>query len=217
MEVKMFEVSGSNIRNQCYLIYQQRKGILVDPAWDYHLINDFLLDNRIMVKAVLLTHAHPDHIDLAADFARNKGIPAYMSAEEIDKSGFSCPNLVSVRHLDTFTLADFNITPILTPGHTSGSTCFLLGPHLFTGDTVFIEGVGICDHRHAALLFDSIQLLKAYLPGRTLIWPGHSFGDDPGQELRFLLKNNIYFQFEKKEEFIDFRMRKNRPNPFAFR
>lgn len=217
MEIKTFKVSGQQIKNQCYLAFQHNMGVLIDPAWDYHLINDFLLDNRITLKAVLLTHAHYDHTNLAAAFAQNKDVPVYMSEAEIIRTGFTCLNLIPAKHLEEFTIADFNIIPILTPGHTTGSTCYLMEQHLFSGDTVFIEGVGICDAVGVHQLFESVQLLKEYLPDHTLFWPGHSFGDDPGRELRFLLRNNIYFQLNKREQFINFRMRENGPNPFAFK
>ena len=41
MRVKMFKVNNSFIKNQCYLIHKNNIGILIDPAWDYNLINDF--------------------------------------------------------------------------------------------------------------------------------------------------------------------------------
>lgn len=217
MEVKTFYVEGRQIKNQCYLVYKDNEGILIDPAWDFHLINDYLLDNRIFLRGVLLTHGHKDHTDLAAAFAERKGVPVYMSAEEVERSGFDCPNLAFTSHLVAFNVGGFSITPILTPGHTGGSNCYLIGRHLFSGDTVFIEGVGICDGEGVYDLFDSVQFLKGYLPESTMVWPGHSFGDEPGKELRYLLRNNIYFQFEKREQFADFRMRANRPNPFAFK
>ena len=217
MKVKKFHVSGSDIKNQCYVCHKNNTGILIDPAWDYNLINDYLLDNRIVLKGILLTHAHDDHTDLAAVFSEAYGVPVYMSAAEIHQYGFKCPNLLSATHLEKIIISDYSIVPIHTPGHTIGSMCFLIDEHLFTGDTVFIEGVGICDNINVNLLFDSIQFLKQYLPASTIFWPGHSFGDTPGKELNFLLKNNIYFQLDDRSQFIEFRMRKNSFDPVAFK
>lgn len=217
MEVKLFRVSNENIKNQCYLIYEGNYGILVDPAWDYELINDFLQDNQIILKGVLLTHAHHDHTNLAAAFAEKHEVPVYMSAIEIRQYSFSCPQLVAVQHLREFVIDDFTVTALLTPGHTKGSTCYLIGEHCFTGDTVFIEGVGISDDLNVNSLFYSVQFIKQYLPAHTLIWPGHSFGQTPGKELSFLFRNNIYFLLNRREAFVEFRMRKNQPDPFAFK
>ncbi|RAJ27259.1 MBL fold metallo-hydrolase [Pedobacter cryoconitis] len=217
MEVKLFRVANENIKNQCYLIYEGNSGILVDPAWDYELINDFLKDNLIVLKGVLLTHAHHDHTNLAAVFAYKHAVPVYMSAIEIRDSGFHVQRLIAVQHLQEFTIDGFTVTALLTPGHTKGSTCYLIGEHCFTGDTIFIEGVGISDERNVGSLFDSVQFIKQYLPPHTLIWPGHSFGQTPGKELSFLFRNNIYFLLNRREAFVDFRMRKNQPDPFAFK
>ncbi|KAA1245843.1 MBL fold metallo-hydrolase [Aquimarina sp. RZ0] len=130
---------------------------------------------------------------------------------------FSLPNIKRVYHLKKITIGHFNIVPILTPGHTLGSICYLIEDNLFSGDTVFIEGVGICDLKNVDELYDSIQFLKSYIPRTTLFWPGHSFGEAPGKSLDHLLKNNIYFQFKNKEHFIKFRTRHNQQNYFTFK
>lgn len=214
MKVKTFYVSNLFIKNQCYLIYENNAGILVDPAWDFNTINQFLLDQKIALKFVLLTHSHVDHTNLAHHFAKEYNVPVFMAGEEIDASGFNCPNLKRVRHLQQIRIDDFKVIAICTPGHSSGSTCYLIDNYLFSGDTVFIEGVGICNN--ADHMYDSIQFLKHSLPLNTLFWPGHSFGQTPGKDLGFLLSNNIYFQFEKRSHFVNFRTRKNQPNPFNF-
>jgi hydroxyacylglutathione hydrolase len=132
-----------------------------------------------------------------------------MSGKEIDDYGFYCSNLIRVKHLEEIILADFDIIPILTPGHTSGSVCYFVNNHVFSGDTVFIEGVGVCDDKGSNVfeLYNSIQFLKAYLPKKSRIWPAHSYGQLPGKDLDFLFQNNIYFQLAE-ENFVKFRMRK---------
>ncbi|MCR6643001.1 MAG: MBL fold metallo-hydrolase [Sporocytophaga sp.] len=218
MEVKTFHVSNSFIKNQCYLIYSNHAGILVDPSWDYNLIKDFLVEQGIVLKGILLTHAHIDHTDLAQRFAVYYDVQVFMSSTEIEDYGFHCWNLERVFHLQELFIDCFKIIPILTPGHTSGSICYLIDRHLFSGDTVFIEGVGICNAEGSDVnkMFDSVQFLKSYLPEYTLFWPGHSFGQSPGKSLRFLLENNIYLQIESRKIFTDFRMRKKQPDPFSF-
>lgn len=215
--IKMFKVANSFIRNQCYIIYKGKEGVLIDPAWEYDLINDFLIENSIHILSILLTHSHIDHTNLAEEFSRDRNIPVFMSGTEIDNYNFNLFNLKRANHFEKIMLNDFIIVPIVTPGHTLGSTCYLIDDNLFSGDTVFIEGVGICSYNNAGKLFDSVQLLKNYLPETTLFWPGHSFGEDPGKTLKYLIKHNIYFQFKNKEHFVNFRTRKNRPDIFAFK
>lgn len=217
MEVKVFFVSEEKMKNQCYLIYDQQTGILIDPAWDYELINNFLLEHKIVLKGILLTHSHRDHVNLAPFFAVKHDVPVYMSAIEIEAYNFGCPNLVPLQHLEELVIGHFVINPLVTPGHSLGSTCYQVGNHCFTGDTIFVEGVGQCKSiQEAEELFSSVQFFKSYFPKNTLIWPGHSFGIAAGKDMNFLLSNNLYFQIDDKETFINFRMRKNRPNPLAF-
>ncbi len=209
--VKIFEVSNRNINNQCYLAHNQYEGLLVDPAWDYDLINLYLLENGISLKGILITHGHYDHTNLANKFSLKYDIPIYLSKEDTNEFQLSYPKLKLIDHLQKFQLGTIEITPILTPGHTLGSVCYLINEHLFSGDTVFIEGVGICSKHNAELLYNSIHFLKEYLPESTRFWPGHSYGHKPGKTLSYLTIYNIYFQFDKKETFIAFRTRKNQP------
>jgi hydroxyacylglutathione hydrolase len=218
MNVKTFFITYSFIKNQCYLIYENNIGILIDPAWDYDLINNFLLTEKITLQGILLTHSHLDHTNLAEKFAQTYDVPVFMGDTEITTYQFNCINLVPVNHLQEIPVSGFNIISILTPGHTAGSMCYLIEEHLFSGDTIFIEGVGICVGKgsDAGKMYDSVQFLKTYLNRNTLFWPGHSFGESPGKNLHFLLLNNIYFQFTNKNHFVNFRMRKSQPDPFGF-
>lgn len=218
MKVKTFCVANSYIINQCYLIYNNEEGILIDPAWDFSLIDDFLIDNKITLSGILLTHSHIDHTNLCQKFSQKYNVPVCMSMVEILDYGFKCVNLKAINHLETIYLASFRVISILTPGHTSGSMCYIVDNHLFSGDTVFIEGVGICVDKKssASELFDSVQFIKETLRSDTIFWPGHSFGQSPGKNLSYLLKNNIYFQLDNRDHFVKFRMRNNNVNRFKF-
>ena len=216
-KVKVFYVTHEVFKNQCYLIHKNKLGVLVDPAWNFDLINNYLIDNDIKLKAVLLTHGHDDHINLANRFSLFYDIPVYISDIEIDEYDLKIANLNGTFHLQQIKIGELHVIPILTPGHTLGSMCYLIGNHLFSGDTAFIEGVGICKKENAGQLYDSIKFLKHYVNKNTLIWPGHSFGESPGKDFRYICKHNIYFNFSTKENFVNFRMRKNRPNPLEFR
>ncbi|MEO6175338.1 MAG: MBL fold metallo-hydrolase [Flavobacterium circumlabens] len=219
IKIKIFKTSNFSIINQCYLIYKNNIGILVDPSWDYNLINTFLIENDIALKGVLLTHSHDDHTNLANEFAVKKNVPVFMTAQEIEFSGFECQNLRSITSSNEIQISDFNITPIFTPGHTPGSVCYLIENNIFSGDTIFIEGVGVCSTKGGDVdkMWESVQNLKNTLPENTFFFPGHSFGELPGKNLIFLLKNNIYFQIKEKDHFVSFRMRKNQPNLFYFK
>jgi hydroxyacylglutathione hydrolase len=100
------------------------------------------------------------------------------------------------------------IEPILTPGHTPGCTCYLIGNNLFSGDVLFAEGCGMCpDIQAAHAMFASLERLKAWLKPDTRVFPGHSYGMPPGQPLSRLLRDNMYLQFSNRDAFAAFRLR----------
>lgn len=214
--VQLFEVTNGVFKNQCYLVHNQYEGILIDPAWDYEGINSYIKENGILLKGVLITHGHLDHIDLAEEFSKKNNVPIWSSKGDAINFGLTYSKLQLVYHLQNFKIGTIEITPILTPGHTPGSVCYVIDNHIFSGDTVFIEGVGICSKEGAASLYDSVQFLKIYLPESSLFWPGHSYGQAPGKSLSYLMLYNIYFQFNSKKSFIAFRTRKNQPKLFQW-
>ena len=103
------------------------------------------------------------------------------------------------------------LQPWLLPGHTRGGLCWLAGDHLFTGDTLFINGCGICTGRggDAGEMFETMQRLQRLCRADTRIWPGHGFGEEPGQTFATVLQKNVYLQLDDREMFIRFRNRKN--------
>lgn len=227
LTVKLFNVTGPVLKNQCYLVHHNKQGLLIDPAWDAAQIHNYIQLHQIHIFGILLTHAHNDHTHLAGSFAGYYNCPAYMSETEITSSGFQLDDLQAFQHRDILFNTPFKVQALLTPGHTPGSACFLISDtepstvsfqtevkrrqtHLFSGDTVFIEGVGGCYDLNSdpTALYHSVQLLKNTIPPDTYIWPGHSYGETPGKSLDYLLNNNIYFQLDKIEHFVKFRMRK---------
>ena len=85
-------------------------------------------------------------------------------------------------------------------------------------DTLFNEGCGSCTEikSNPELLFNSIQFLKNHVQDNCLIFPGHSFGSDVGKTFEQVKKMNIYLGIEDKNQFVDFRMRKNQQSGFNF-
>ena len=219
-QVVVLRMSYASIINYCYLVIDNitNHAVIVDPAWEMEKIELALLSARASLSGILLTHSHPDHIHLAKPLAEKYHCPIWMSQEEISASGFSLQQLVGI---DTtpWSVGRIKIQPILTPGHTSGSTCFLIGNDLFSGDTLFAEGCGICPDTPAAYtMFASLQYLKSRLKPETRVFPGHVFGKPPGQVFSQLLKDNMYLQFRNEHDFAAYRLRKgqNKSGFFKF-
>jgi hydroxyacylglutathione hydrolase len=206
--------------NYCYLVTHipTNDAILIDPAWEMDTIEKQLIDHNVTLRGILLTHSHPDHINLAEPLAIKYNVPVYMSRAEIDFYHFRCPNLNAIDNFTSFALGNLIINPLLTPGHTHGGTSYLIGDNLFCGDTIFIEGCGICTAKGGdpEALYDSLQIFKRTISSHAKIYPGHCYGHPVGQTFEFVLANNIYLQFDSKELFVKYRMRENQSNLFKF-
>lgn len=208
-EVEVLRTVRGPMTNYNYLVVDRASGlaVIVDPSWQIDLIEHALQTSGARLAGILLTHSHPDHTDLAAPLAQRHDCPIWMSHQEIATSRFRAPQLQAIDETPWF-VGGMWIRPLLTPGHTPGCVCYLIGPNLFTGDVLFAEGCGICPGTEAAYeMFESLQRLRRDIAAHFRIYPGHSFGLPPGQLFSDVLINNIYLQFREKHTFAAFRLR----------
>jgi hydroxyacylglutathione hydrolase len=216
----MLKVARGPVRNQCHVAIDvdTRDAVLIDPAWDATAIEAVLDANEARPVCVLLTHAHRDHVDLADHFARRFRVPALMSRAETERYRFRCHGLETFADDVPFSAGSLLVAPYVTPGHTKGSTCYRVGSDVFTGDTLFTEGCGICtpEGGSAEEMFESLQSLKRALPGGTRVHPGHSFGLSSGRTMDQLRRVNVYLAIERREDFVRFRMRPRQRGAFEF-
>ena len=219
--IYQLRVGSLNFVNYTYLIVDNssRQAAIVDPAWELPKILDLLHEIDVELVAVLLTHSHFDHVNMVEPLLKLNQPQIYMSAKEIEFYKYDCSNLNPVIDNEIIKVGETEVTCLVTPGHTAGNTCFLVPGHLFTGDTIFTEGCGICNSHggSAEQMFESILRIKTYVSPDTKVYPGHSFGKKLGYYMSHLMNENIYFQLDKKKNFVDFRMRKNQPKAFAFK
>jgi len=107
---------------------------------------------------------------------------------------YSPPPDLLVEDGDTISLGEETLTVIHTPGHTPGGICLYNAPDCFTGDTLFVGGVGRTDFPGGSMdeLSHSIKSRLLTLPPDTVVWPGHGYGGSRstiGEEAR----SNPYF------------------------
>lgn len=208
-EVVVLRMSSGSMINYNYLIIDpvSRQAVLVDPAWQIGKIEQALVANRVMLSGILITHSHPDHIDLAEPLATRHRCPIWMSYEEIKASKYYSKKLSGIDE-SMIMVGEMKVQPILTPGHTKGSVCYLIGENIFTGDTLFAEACGMCpDIPSAETLYQSMQRLKVVLRPNTRVYPGHSYGKAPGRLFSKILKENIYLQFNNSYHFSSYLLR----------
>jgi len=158
--------------NNAYLVADHDAGeaLIVDMPSGSRAVLDALGD--LKVTAIVLTHTHPDHwadYDLVKNATRAPVLchPAevIMPTARIDRP---------LSDGDEIIVGAATIRALHTPGHTPGSTCYLAGRILFSGDALFPGGPGRT--QTPADLQQSIASITSRLhplPDDTLVLPGH--------------------------------------------
>ncbi len=174
----------------CHLILFPAEAVLIDPGGDpEHLLS--VIGERNL-RTVLITHGHYDHIG-ALGVLKERFPDAAVMIHAAEKEFLRDPSLnlsgwfgsgfsyatVPERLLDDgdeIAMPEANSLRVIhTPGHTPGGACFLWNGMLFSGDTLFFEGIGRCDlpGGDEATLLASIREKLFTLPDDTRVLPGH--------------------------------------------
>ena len=193
------------IETNCYLAYDEstKEAILIDPAVFNKEIQNFIKDHNIKVRFTVNTHGHYDHIGGNKEF----GYPVLIHEE--DEECFKDPvrsliliaggsTLLPKAHRvlkdgDTIQIKNFSFKVIHLPGHSPGGIGLKCDKVLFTGDTLFFEGVGRTDLPFAdnKVLANSLKKLMRYSDD-TIVYPGHGPQTTIGHERKgnpFLCEN----------------------------
>ena len=190
----------------------QKIGTVVDPGWPGEGVEKLLnqaKDDGIIIKYIILTHTHNDHIAGVTELVEKTGAEIVIHEEEIPpsaKKGFDYD--IAVKNNDLLSLAGLEVRIIHTPGHSQGSICLHVDNKLFTGDTLFVGGCGRADLSGSDphLLYDSLFNKLLLLPGDTNIYPGHDYGDTPFSTLDREKQENRFLKARSLEEFVNLRM-----------
>jgi glyoxylase-like metal-dependent hydrolase (beta-lactamase superfamily II) len=168
--------------NNVFVVRDKGSGeaLIVDAANEHDLLLE--VSRATGVRRVLTTHGHWDHIQ-AVTALRDAGIEvgvASADAEMLPSYDFTIPDD------DVLTVGALRLHAVHTPGHTPGSTCFLLEGHpvLFSGDTLFPGGPGNTKFENASFseIITSIDRRLFTLPPETLVLPGHGLDTTIGTE-----------------------------------
>ncbi|HEX3426061.1 MAG TPA: MBL fold metallo-hydrolase [Acidimicrobiales bacterium] len=209
---------ASQMVNFVYLIGDRATGeaVVVDPAYRIDDILELAGHDGMHLTGALATHYHFDHVggsfaghDVEGIVAllERQTIPIHVNAAEaewVEKStGVSAGDLVTHASGDTLQVGGIDIQLLHTPGHTPGSQCFLVGPRLVSGDTLFLEGCGRTDlpGSDSGAMFDSLQRLAA-LPDDTIVFPGHRYSEPPAARLAEIKDVNFVFKPKSKQQWF---------------
>ena len=170
--IQLFDPDSSTCT---YLLVDPHSGdaVIIDPV-DHQLERDLaaIRAQNARLVWVIETHAHADHITSAGQLIEHTGAQAATPA--------GCGIQPAARQLqdgDTIEFGEEKLTAIHTPGHTAGSMSFLWRNHVFTGDTLLIDGCGRTDFQSgsADALYTSITERLFSLPPETIVWPAHDY------------------------------------------
>jgi len=202
----LLSLSVGPLETNCYIIASGpgKKAVIIDPGAQERLIKKALDKNKLFPGIVINTHGHMDHIGCDDKFS----VPVYIHRDDIgllkdprlNLSGvFSAPLSVAAKAcaLEDGQIINedgIELEVIHTPGHTPGGISLLLkkpeGKILFSGDSLFREGIGRTDFEGAdnRQLVDSIKKRLFILDDDTIVYPGHGLSSTIGHEK----KNNPF-------------------------
>lgn len=171
-------------QSNCYILYKDYEAMIIDPGYVSPEVENFLLDNGLILKKIYITHGHFDHVG-GVNFFKKKYPSITVYAPKKDSYWYMKDpknNVYEDIMIDKFvTENDFIsfggtiFTIIETPGHTYGSTCLYANNILFSGDTLFYHSVGRTDLYlgDSKALYESIKNKLYILPNDTVVFPGH--------------------------------------------
>ena len=197
---QLFDIKSSTYT---YLISsgKGREALIIDPVIENvtKYIN-VLKELDLKLVKVIDTHIHADHVTGASklrDVTKCSTIMgAHTPAESVE---------IKVKDEEYIYLDKLKFRAIYTPGHTSDSYSFLMNNHLFSGDTLLINGTGRTDFQNgnAKDAYNSIfnKLLK--LPEETLLYPAHDYKGEKVSTIGKEKKQNPRLQVSSVDEYVE--------------
>ncbi|WP_339228120.1 MBL fold metallo-hydrolase [Oceanobacillus sp. FSL K6-2867] len=188
------------IGTNCYIVYSKGNALLIDPGAEADKIKAFLEREKLRVQAILLTHAHFDHIAALDEIRKAVGADVYIHENEL--SWLSDPqmngsykllgNEIVMKPADfTFNIGpmkigDFTFEVIHTPGHSPGSVSLIFDQDEFiiSGDVLFYHGIGRTDLPGGNMkeIEASIKNKLYQLNDSCTVYPGHGPQTTIGEE-----------------------------------
>jgi glyoxylase-like metal-dependent hydrolase (beta-lactamase superfamily II) len=206
--IKQLEIGKLAI--YCYIVVdrESREGLIIDPGGSPRKILQAANEEWVKIKFIVNTHSHVDHICGNAGVVKETG--AKLVIHELEKKSLTRvhkgllnillggrpspqPDIL-VKDGDSIEIGNSTLEVIHTPGHSRGGICLYGENNLFTGDTLFVGGIGRTDLPGGSIevLLDSIKNRLLVLPDETIMWPGHNYGNSPSSTI---IREKIYNPF----------------------
>ena len=204
MLIKTFELG--NLGANCCIVTDENtlECAVIDPGDESNVVLSYLEQNKLKLKAILLTHGHFDHTGAVDAVSEETGAPVYINSRDrgavrpMDTMRFDPKGEThDLKEGDEIKVGSLVFKVMETPGHSPGSVTFLCEDALFTGDTLFMGSCGRTDLPGGDMgtLLKSLRRLGE-LPGDYEVYPGHM---DP-TTLRRERATNYYLRYAMGEE-----------------
>ena len=193
-----------------------RDAVLIDPGDEVESLLAFAKTNGLTIRAILLTHAHVDHVTGVAAARRALGVPIYLHKDDqflYDEAvpmgamfGLEVepqpPIDIYYQPGDVIAFGDYEVRPYHTPGHCPGGVCLKIskkgeaGGELFVGDTLFAGSIGRTDLPGGdyQTLISAIRNVLFAFGDDAVVHPGHGPDTTIGVERRsnpFLVPSHL--------------------------
>ena len=185
-DIKM--ITGGMCETNSYIISDENGVcVIVDPEGRADVYTRYIESNALKPEAILLTHAHFDHIGAMEPLRKEYSVKVY--AGEREKAVLNDPRInltsmigqgrsfeadVYLSDGEEFTIGSMTFKTVYTPGHTCGSVCYLIADVMIAGDTLFMGSCGRTDFPTGdwGKMNESLQMLKN-LEGDYRVLSGH--------------------------------------------
>lgn len=177
-----------------------REALVIDPGDDIDDVLEIVQKHNLIVKQIVITHAHIDHVGGAMKLRLATGAPILLNQNDyalikmLDVQatwlGMQPPGKVDIDHsigqADVIKAGSLSATVLHTPGHTEGSVClyFEAEKKLIAGDTLFAGSIGRTDLPGGSFdkIMNSLRETVLALPDATIVLPGHGPQTTIGEE-----------------------------------
>ncbi len=191
---------GEGFSSNSYLLISNGEAVIIDCSAPSSTVERDLQKSNAVLKYVILTHGHFDHIETLDEIRDLTGAEIIIHQNDAEmltdsnKNGYSdfftgeftsYPADKTVVNGDVIHFGNDEINVIHTPGHSKGSICLQCGECLFTGDTLFANNIGRSDlyGGDEFTIMKSLKLLSNMDP-KLVIYPGHGPASTMERELR---------------------------------
>ncbi|RPJ36182.1 MAG: MBL fold metallo-hydrolase [Deltaproteobacteria bacterium] len=166
-------------------------GLVIDPADDADEIIALAKSKKIAIKTILNTHAHVDHIMGNEEMKRKTGAKIIIHEDDAPLLTQTPRSMLAmfggrpspaadqtVKDGEIIRIGEVSLKVLHTPGHSPGGMCLFGEGVVFTGDTLFVGGLGRTDLPGGSwqVMLQSIRTKLLTLPDETIVYPGHNYG-----------------------------------------